>query len=223
MYCRYDFYQTATSVSVSIYLKNLSRDDVSVTIGERSVSHSLRDSLPSIPMHMLTQTHRRLQLSVQAKPANAHVPATLVIDPLFAPVSKETSSFSVFSTKVEVVLAKSDPSINWTRLDAPSLAPAPTPAPAPAPAPTPVANTAAPRPRSKWDSLNLDDEDKPDENADINAFFQRIYADADPDTKRAMLKSYQESGGTTLSTDWSKVGKGTVETKPPEGVEAKKW
>ena len=57
----------------------------------------------------------------------------------------------------------------------------------------------------------------------MNEFFQRLYADADDDTRRAMLKSYQESGGTTLSTNWDEVGKGKVEVKPPEGSEWKKW
>ncbi|KAH7883560.1 SGS-domain-containing protein [Phlebopus sp. FC_14] len=57
----------------------------------------------------------------------------------------------------------------------------------------------------------------------VNAFFQKIFADADDDTKRAMLKSFQESGGTTLSTNWEEVRKGRVEVKPPAGSEWKKW
>ncbi|KAA6413175.1 MAG: SGS-domain-containing [Lasallia pustulata] len=62
-----------------------------------------------------------------------------------------------------------------------------------------------------------------DEGDSVNGFFNKLYAGADPDTRRAMMKSYQESNGTTLSTDWSVVGKGKVETSPPEGMEAKKW
>jgi suppressor of G2 allele of SKP1 len=42
---------------------------------------------------------------------------------------------------------------------------------------------------------------------------------ADPDTQRAMMKSYQESNGTVLSTNWKEVGTGEVEMKPPEGME----
>lgn len=57
----------------------------------------------------------------------------------------------------------------------------------------------------------------------LNGFFQKIFGDADEDTKRAMMKSYQESGGTTLSTNWDEVKKGTVEVKPPAGSEWKKW
>ncbi|KAI9822408.1 MAG: hypothetical protein M1827_000127 [Pycnora praestabilis] len=63
-----------------------------------------------------------------------------------------------------------------------------------------------------------------DEEGDpVNNFFKKIYAGADPDTRRAMMKSYQESNGTALSTNWSEVGQKPVETSPPDGMEAKKW
>ncbi len=57
----------------------------------------------------------------------------------------------------------------------------------------------------------------------VNGFFQKLYKDADPDTRRAMMKSYQESNGTALSTNWEEVGKKPVETNPPDGMEAKRW
>lgn len=37
------------------------------------------------------------------------------------------------------------------------------------------------------------------------------------------MKSFSESGGTVLSTNWDDVKKGKVEVKPPEGTEFKKW
>ena len=54
-------------------------------------------------------------------------------------------------------------------------------------------------------------------------FFKMLYKGADPDTQKAMMKSYQESNGTALSTNWAEVSKGKVETSPPDGMEAKKW
>lgn len=54
-------------------------------------------------------------------------------------------------------------------------------------------------------------------------FFKKLYKGASDETKRAMMKSYQESGGTALSTNWADVSKSTVPVTPPEGMEAKKW
>lgn len=49
----------------------------------------------------------------------------------------------------------------------------------------------------------------------VDSFFKKLYADADPDTRRAMMKSYYESEGTALSTNWGEVGKGKVDVRPP--------
>ena len=57
----------------------------------------------------------------------------------------------------------------------------------------------------------------------VNSFFQQLYANADEDTRKAMMKSYVESNGTTLSTNWDEVKKGKVEGKAPEGSVMKKW
>jgi suppressor of G2 allele of SKP1 len=51
---------------------------------------------------------------------------------------------------------------------------------------------------------DYDDEDG--EGDPVNAFFKKLYKDADPDTRRAMVKSYQESNGTTLRTTGGEVG-----------------
>ena len=70
----------------------------------------------------------------------------------------------------------------------------------------------------------MEDPGPEDEEGDpTNNFFKMLYSGADPDTKRAMMKSYTESNGTALSTNWSEVGKGPVETSPPDGMEVKKY
>ena len=75
------------------------------------------------------------------------------------------------------------------------------------------------------DEKNLTSSDDPNAGGDaaVNKFFQEIYGNADENTKRAMMKSFVESGGTTLSTNWDEVGKGHVDVKPPQGSEWKKW
>ena len=41
----------------------------------------------------------------------------------------------------------------------------------------------------------------------LNELFQKLYADATDDQRKALVKSYTESNGTALSTDWDSVKK----------------
>ncbi len=47
--------------------------------------------------------------------------------------------------------------------------------------------------------------DKAEGSDALNDLFKQIYGRADEATRRAMIKSYQTSGGTVLSTNWSEV------------------
>jgi suppressor of G2 allele of SKP1 len=58
---------------------------------------------------------------------------------------------------------------------------------------------------------------------ETTAFFKKLYKGATSEQQKAMMKSYQESGGTVLSTDWSNVGGREVVPEPPSGMEAKKY
>uniref|UniRef100_A0A093USN0 Protein SGT1 like A n=1 Tax=Talaromyces marneffei PM1 TaxID=1077442 RepID=A0A093USN0_TALMA len=66
-----------------------------------------------------------------------------------------------------------------------------------------------------------DDDDAASVDSDIgsgdavDSFFKKLYAGADPDTRRAMMKSFYESQGTALSTNWNEVGKEKVPVHPP--------
>jgi len=75
---------------------------------------------------------------------------------------------------------------------------------------------------TNWEKIAVDEE-KLEGDAALNSVFQQIYKNADDDQRRAMMKSYQESGGTVLSTNWKEVGAGEVKGSPPAGLEMKQW
>lgn len=70
--------------------------------------------------------------------------------------------------------------------------------------PRPYASKRTP---AEWDRLvaDMSAEDVDDESEDAAGFFRKLYATGDDDFRRAMVKSFVESGGTALSTSWDDV------------------
>nr|XP_010925825.1 protein SGT1 homolog isoform X2 [Elaeis guineensis] len=135
--------------------------------------------------------------------------------------------YEVMSSKIEIRLSKAEP-ITWTSLEFSNKRIIPQK----------INTSSAPvsqrpsYPSSKakidWDKLEAqvkkeEKEEKLDGDAALNKLFQDIYRDADEDTRRAMSKSFIESNGTVLSTNWKEVGSKKVGGSPPEGMELKKW
>ncbi|KAK8032147.1 hypothetical protein PG990_001881 [Apiospora arundinis] len=88
----------------------------------------------------------------------------------------------------------------------------------------PVYPTSSKSGPKNWDLISaMADEEEDESKNDPNAFFKKIYDGADPDSQRAMMKSFVESNGTALSTSWADAKDKKYETQPPDGMDAKKY
>merc|ERR1712129_572289 len=70
------------------------------------------------------------------------------------------------------------------------------------------------------------EKERPEGDEALQSLFSKIYGDADDDAKRAMMKSFQTSGGTVLSTNWKDVKDKDYEGKDkvsPTGQDVEKW
>lgn len=81
-----------------------------------------------------------------------------------------------------------------------------------------------------WNAIERDvvreeENETPDGEEAVQKLFQSIYKNANEDTRRAMIKSFQTSGGTCLSTNWEEVEKKDYEKDRivPKGQEWKNW
>lgn len=112
---------------------------------------------------------------------------------LYGDVDPSSCSYRVLESKVEIRLRKAASGVQWPSLCRSNDMPQ-------------IVGAVEAKPRVKnWDSID-DDEEQEEQGGDVLGFFQKIFAGADEDTRRAMMKSYVESGGTSLSTNWKDVG-----------------
>ncbi|XP_014274287.1 protein SGT1 homolog [Halyomorpha halys] len=123
---------------------------------------------------------------------------------LLQDIIPDQCKYKVMSTKIEMRLPKKS-GLHWSSLE----------------------KTEKPLPKKterNWDKFvsQLED-DKMEGEAVLNALFQKIYNEGTDEVKKAMNKSFLESGGTELNTNWDAVSKGRVTIKPPEGMEWRTW
>ncbi|KAL4230582.1 Suppressor of G2 allele of SKP1 [Mactra antiquata] len=197
---RYDWYQTQTHVVISILLKNVKQEDAQINIQEKTLSATVK--LPTGSDYSL-----ELELS--------------------HPIVPEQSVTKLLKSKIEIKLKKQE-GIQWKKLEGEEpLDVKHVPIPVPDPGKVQQYPSSSHYTRN-WDKLAKDAEEeekneKKEGDAALNDLFQKIYADGTDETKKAMMKSFYESGGTVLSTNWSEIGVKKTEVKPPDGMEYKKW
>ncbi|KAG6409865.1 hypothetical protein SASPL_127907 [Salvia splendens] len=195
---RHEFYQKPEEVVVTIFAKGIPANSVVVDFGEQILS---------------------VTIELPGEEAYRFQPR------LFGKIFPAKCRYSVMSTKIEIRLAKAD-SIHWTSLEFNKDVAVVQKATV-----SSVSKPSYPSSKPKgvdWDKLEAEmkkeeKDEKLDGDAALNKFFRDIYLDADEDTKRAMRKSFVESNGTVLSTNWKEVGGKKVEGSPPDGMELKKW
>ncbi|XP_044074921.1 protein SGT1 homolog isoform X2 [Siniperca chuatsi] len=190
---KHDWYQTESQVIVTVMAKNVPKDGVCVNFMERELSATIR-----------LASGENYTLNLQ----------------LLHPIDPQQSNFKILTTKVEFKMKKTD-AIRWEKLEGEGQ----------------ESNIKHFNPNQypssshyacKWDKMVVDisEEEKSEKlegDAALNKLFQQIYCDGSDEVKRAMNKSFMESGGTVLSTNWKDVGKRKVEISPPDDAEFKKY
>jgi len=139
---------------------------------------------------------KSLSLSVQLSADNQFL---LDID-LAHEINTSASTYEIMATKIEFKLKKQNP-IAWKTLEHKE-------------------EVVIKKKKAKnWDKILANEE--LDIDTSFNQTMRDMYSCASEEERRAMMKSFHESGGTVLSADWTDVGKGFVDPKPPAGVT--KW
>lgn len=233
---RHEWYQNNQSVTLTIYAKGIPKDKLEVEISHDSIFVTFPH--PSNPETSFTFTLDPLFADINPAKSKYAVMATKVELVLNKQIpgqkwitlegSSDAPTKTLTPTAQENVIAqdtstqpigpsyptssKSGPK-NWDKLASDLVAKGKKKKQKSSKKQRPADETAAGSGYDQGDSDSGIDSDYGGDPAD--AFFKKLYAGADDDTKRAMMKSYQESNGTSLSTNWTEVGKGKVEPVPP--------
>ncbi|KKK15955.1 hypothetical protein ARAM_002802 [Aspergillus rambellii] len=104
---------------------------------------------------------------------------------------------------------------DWDKLASNLTAKKPNPKPKSKPSSSKDKSKEPPADESDSESDNEGSVDSDFGGDPVDGFFKKLYANADDDTRRAMVKSFVESQGTSLSTNWNEVSQGKVKSHPP--------
>ncbi|CAH1118604.1 unnamed protein product [Phaedon cochleariae] len=197
----HNWYQTDRMVCIGVLVKSIKAEYFKVKIEDDKVTVSI--SHPSYEFFELTIN-------------------------LLHKIQSDKSDYRLSAAKIEVNLLKVD-GITWKTLEAP---PKEENIEAIQTVPGPQFDKPPSYPTSKkgkdWsliekEIIQQEAQEKPEGEEAVNKLFQEIYGKGSDEVKMAMNKSYMESGGTVLSTNWNEISKQKVDVKPPDGMEFKKW
>eukprot|EP00299_Pterocystis_sp_00344_P020113 c98_g1_i2.p1 GENE.c98_g1_i2~~c98_g1_i2.p1 ORF type:complete len:380 (+),score=93.83 c98_g1_i2:26-1141(+) len=194
----HEWYQSDSAVTVTILARGLKSDQVTHEFTSHSFSVSIN--------------------------LTANDTWTLDLD-LCDEIIPESSTVTVGTTKVELRLKKARP-VKWLSLEQTNSSAYSTAVWADTSKMNKHAYPSSSQKKKDWDELDHqvaqeDKDEKVEGDAALQKLFRDIYSKADEDTRRAMNKSYVESGGTVLSTNWKDVGSRKVEGSPPSSAPSK--
>jgi suppressor of G2 allele of SKP1 len=195
---KYQWFQTEDNVCVSFYIKNVKKENCRINIK---------------PHH--------LEVSISTGPGSEH---NFDMD-LCDEVDPNNSRYDVLTTKIEVNLRKKQRG-QWASLEK-SEDSTVTPWRSTVTDPEVKANKEFPtssKKKTNWDQLEKEAKEEAKKEGDgLNNFFHDIFKGGSDEQRRAIEKSFYESGGTVFSTNWNEVGKDKVKGSAPQGMEMKYW
>ncbi|KMZ87287.1 SGS domain-containing protein [Plasmodium vivax Brazil I] len=183
---RYDWSQTADRVFLTLYKKGLRESDCLHYVEERRLSVMI--TMEADEMYLLEKR-------------------------LFSKIIPHRTAVCVTPMKVEVTLEKLQPGVEWPQLE--KLAECEEDkVNGLAKGRENLLNPFSGKSTHEWDKLTKSIKEDEEEGS-IDTFFRKIYNEGDDDTKRAMIKSFQTSRGTVLSTNWKDVQHKNYEQDKP--------
>lgn len=132
-------------------------------------------------------------------------------------INPEMSQFKVLTSKIEIRLRKISAG-QWTLLESKAVEESQQSTEASAPN-YPTSSSK----KHDWNKLEKEIEKEAEDENEVGDLFKKIYSQGSEEVRRAMNKSFMESSGTVLSTNWGDVGTRKVDVKAPEGTSYKKF